>query len=106
MEKIKIINALTIEPNIALADNVSYQLEKNLPSPIVSADGSVSGLPEPQDGKVFLVNAPVYGATQREDFIAFDDTKAERDPRTNYVIRQHAFIVRGGESQSFKREMF
>ena len=43
---------------------------------------------------------------RRKDFIKFDDAKAERDPKTNYVIRQHAFIGRGGASRNFRREMF
>ena len=105
-QKIKIINALTIAPNIAFDSESGIQLEKNLPSPVVAADGSVTGLPTPQSGKVFLVNARVFDATDREDFIKFHDLQAERDPKTGYVIRQQAFIARDGVSQSFKREMF
>ena len=51
--------------------------------------------------KIKIINALTIAPN-----IAFDDAKAERDPQTNYVIRQQAFIGRDGVSQSFKREMF
>lgn len=101
----KIVNALTISPSIQLKTGETITLPKMLPSPVV-ANGTVTGEPVPSEGCVFLVNARVWGATDRKDYITWDDAKAERDPTTNYVVKQHGFETRDGSKHEFALEMF
>jgi hypothetical protein len=101
----KIINALTITPSIQLKTGETIVLSKMLPSPNV-ANGTVTGEPAPENGTLFLVNARVWGATDRTDFITWDDDRAERDPITNYVVKQHGFMTRDGSRHEFDADMF
>jgi hypothetical protein len=104
-DSMKIVNALVISPSILLKTGETIVLSKMLPSPVV-ANGTVTGEPAPSEGCLFLVNARVFGATDRTDFITWDDARAERDPATNYVVKQRGFEMRDGSKHEFSLEMF
>jgi hypothetical protein len=101
----KIINALTIAPSIQLKTGETIVLPKMLPSPNV-ANGTVTGEPTPEKDTLFLVNARVWGATTRMDYVTWDDARAERDPATNYVVKQRGFEMRDGSKHEFDADMF
>ena len=74
-------------------------------APSVAPDGTVSGLPEPQDGVLFLVNARVFGASDRTDLVQFDNTKTVKNP-DGTAGAQVAFLRKDGSSHPFEVGMF
>jgi hypothetical protein len=74
-------------------------------APTVAHDGAVSGLPEPQDGVLFLVNARVFGASDRADLVQFDAAQTVRNA-DNTAAGQGGFIRRDGSTAPFQVGMF
>ncbi len=74
-------------------------------APSVAPDGSVSGLPEPQANVLFLVNARVFGASNRVDLVQFDAAQTLRNP-DNTASAQGGFIRRDGTTSAFQIGMF
>ena len=61
--------------------------------------GEVSNLPDPEEGVLFLVNAVVFKATSRHDFVMADDSKTIREG--GKAVAQQAFVDRLGVSTDF-----
>lgn len=74
-------------------------------SPSVSPEGTVTGLPEPQSEVLFLVNARVFGASDRTDLVQFDAAQTLRNP-DNTALAQGGFIRRDGTTSPFELGMF
>jgi hypothetical protein len=74
-------------------------------APTVAPDGTVTGLPEPQDGVLFLVNARVFGASERTDLVQFDAVQTVRND-DGTASAQGGFIRRDGTTAPFAVGMF
>jgi hypothetical protein len=74
-------------------------------APSVAPDGTVTGLPVPQDGVLLLVNARVFGASDRADLVQFDAAQTLRNP-DNTASAQGGFIRRDGTTSPFEAGMF
>ena len=71
----------------------------------VAPDGTVTGLPKPQDGVLFLVNARVFGASDRADLVQFDAAQTVRNA-DGTAAAQGGFIRRDGSTAPFQKSMF
>jgi hypothetical protein len=74
--------------------------EKGTPQPVVTDSGSVGNLPSPQDGTLYLVNARVFGATDRSDIVMFAHTLTQRDAN-GLVTAQGGYVTKNGEVVPF-----
>jgi len=74
-------------------------------APSVASDGLVSGLPEPQANVLFLVNARVFGASDRADLVQFDAAQTVRNA-DGTASAQGGFIRRDGTTSAFQIGMF
>ena len=74
--------------------------QSGTPQPIVAADGTLTGLPNPQQDTLFLVNARVFGATDRPDFVMFAPQLTVRNVE-GLVTAQGGYITRSGEVVPF-----
>jgi hypothetical protein len=74
-------------------------------APNVASDGTVTGLPEPQDGDLLLVNARVFGASNRADLVQFDAAQTVRNA-DGTASAQGGFIRRDGTTSAFQIGMF
>lgn len=73
--------------------------EKDMPQPVVTG-GSVENLPAPQNGTLYLVNARVFGATDRSDIVMFAHTLTKRDAN-GLVTAQGGYVTKNGEVVPF-----
>jgi hypothetical protein len=73
--------------------------EKGTPQPVVT-DSGVGNLPSPQDGTLYLVNARVFGATDRSDIVMFAHTLTQRDA-LGLVTAQGGYVTKNGEVVPF-----
>jgi hypothetical protein len=62
-------------------------------------------LPEPQEGVLFLVNARVFGASNRTDLVQFDAAQTVRNA-DGTASAQGGFIRRDGTTSPFDAGMF
>ncbi len=67
--------------------------------PSVNREGVVENEP-PADGSLWLVNARVFGASQRPDFIQFDPAQTQRN-EAGEAVAQGGFIMRDGSAHTF-----
>lgn len=71
-----------------------------LVAPVVTAEGVLQNAPLPQKGVVFLVNAHVFGASDRADFVMFDAMQTVRND-DGLITAQGGYVMRDGTSHSF-----
>ncbi len=69
--------------------------KSTLPAPNVTADGKLQNAPAPQKGILFLVNARVFGASNRADFVMFDSAQTVRNSE-GLASAQGGYITRDG----------
>ena len=74
--------------------------KSTLPAPNVTADGKLQNAPAPQKGVLFLVNARVFGASDRTDFVMFDAGQTIRNSE-GLATAQGGYIARDGSTHSF-----
>jgi len=72
--------------------------------PSVDTLGIVTGLPAPQWGVLFLVNARVFGASDRKDLVQFDPDQTIRNP-DGTAAGQGGFVRKDGSFFTFSSEM-
>lgn len=70
-------------------------------APTVTSDGVIQNAPQPQNGVLWLVNARVFGASDRTDFVMFDNAQTVRNSE-GLAIKQGGYIMRDGSTHSFK----
>lgn len=68
-------------------------------TPLV-VDGVVSNEPPQEDGVFWLVNAAVFTASSRQDFIMLDQAKTVRDSEGK-AVAQGGWIGKNGEKGDF-----
>jgi len=69
-------------------------------APSVTADGTLQNEPPAEPGVLWLVNARVFGASDRADFIQFDPAKTGRDAEGK-ATHQGGYLMRDGSSHDF-----
>lgn len=69
-------------------------------APTVTAEGDVQNEPPAEGGVLWLVNARVFGASERHDFVQFDPSKTVRD-EAGLAIAQGGYLTRDGQSHNF-----
>lgn len=60
----------------------------------------LTGMPPAEDGTLWIVSAPVFNASEREDLVCFDHVQAIRDAEGK-PVGQGGFIRRDGSSGTF-----
>lgn len=63
-------------------------------------NGDVLNLPQPEKGVIWLVNAMVFAATNRQDVAMFDPTKTIRDA-DGKAVAQGGYLLKSGKSVDF-----
>lgn len=70
------------------------------PQPIVTNDGTVANLPAPIEGVLFLVNARVFSASDRQDLVMFDAAQTQRNSE-GLATAQGGYVMRDGSTHTF-----
>lgn len=97
----KILSTLGFDAQIQAADGSRSTLPKStLTSNPTVTDGVASNLPPITDGVLWLVNAMVFAATDRPDFVMFAPDLTVRD-ETGKAIAQGGYIDRSGGVHPF-----
>jgi len=97
----KILSTLGFDAQIQAADGSRSTLPKSTltANPTVS-DGVATNLPPVMPGVLWLVNAMVFAATDRPDFVMFAPALTVRDTEGK-AVAQGGYINRNGETVQF-----
>jgi hypothetical protein len=68
--------------------------------PTVNQDGTLTNMPEQEVGVLWLVNARVFGVSDRNDIVMFDNSQTIRDDN-GLAVSQGGYIKRDGAAHKF-----